>query len=97
MEEEEEADGHLEHLEEIQARIHSYYYAKYDRFLPGEAQEPHPHPTGAGCRPMSPSSSVGCTTHTHTHTHTRLTDFPVEKTREHYHARALRASSPSWC
>ena len=43
MEEEEEEDAddddHLVHLEEILARVHSDYYAKYDRFLSGESPE----------------------------------------------------------
>ncbi|XP_032326611.1 RNA polymerase II subunit A C-terminal domain phosphatase isoform X1 [Camelus ferus] len=87
-EEEEDADDddHLVHLEEILARVHSDYYAKYDRFLRGEAREP---PDIRKIVPELRSKVLADVAIIFSGLHP--TDFPVEKTREHYHATALGA------
>nr|XP_058896451.1 RNA polymerase II subunit A C-terminal domain phosphatase isoform X3 [Kogia breviceps] len=85
-EEDADADDHLVHLEEILARVHSAYYAKYDRFLRGETQEAPdirkivPELRG---RVLADVAIIFSGLHP--------TNFPVEKTREHYHATALGA------
>lgn len=87
-EDEEDCDGddHLVHLEAILARVHAAYYAQYDRFLRGELPEAPdirrivPELRG---RVLSGVAVLFSGLHP--------TNFPVEKTREHYHARALGA------
>ncbi|MXQ95639.1 hypothetical protein E5288_WYG009328 [Bos mutus] len=90
MEEEEEEDAddddHLVHLEEILSRVHSDYYAKYDRFLSGESPEA---PDIRKIVPELRSKVLADVAIIFSGLHP--TNFPVERTREHYHARALGA------
>nr|XP_035946364.1 RNA polymerase II subunit A C-terminal domain phosphatase isoform X2 [Halichoerus grypus] len=89
-EEEEEEDGdeddHLVYLEEILARVHSDYYAKYDRYLCGESQEA---PDIRKIVPELKSRVLADVAIIFSGLHP--TNFPIEKTREHYHATALGA------
>ncbi|XP_058413339.1 RNA polymerase II subunit A C-terminal domain phosphatase isoform X2 [Diceros bicornis minor] len=87
-EEEEDADDddHLVYLEEILARVHSDYYAKYDRFLSGEIQEA---PDIRKIVPELKSKVLADVAIIFSGLHP--TNFPIEKTREHYHATALGA------
>ena len=85
-EEEADADDHLVHLEEILARVHSAYYARYDRFLRGEAQEA---PDIRKIVPELRSRVLADVAIIFSGLHP--TNFPIEKTREHYHATALGA------
>lgn len=85
-EEDADADDHLVHLEEILARVHSDYYARYDRYLRGEA------PDAPDIRKIVPelkSRVLADVAIIFSGLHP--TNFPVEKTREHYHATALGA------
>lgn len=89
-EEEEEEDGdeddHLVYLEEILARVHSDYYAKYDRYLRGDSQEA---PDIRKIVPELKSRVLADVAIIFSGLHP--TNFPIEKTREHYHATALGA------
>lgn len=89
-EEEEEEDGdeddHLVYLEEILARVHSDYYAKYDRYLCGDSQEA---PDIRKIVPELKSRVLADVAIIFSGLHP--TNFPIEKTREHYHATALGA------
>lgn len=85
-EEDADADDHLVHLEEILARVHSDYYARYDRYLRGEAQEA---PDIRKVVPELKSRVLADVAVIFSGLHP--TNFPVEKTREHYHATALGA------
>ncbi|KAM6218176.1 RNA polymerase II subunit A C-terminal domain phosphatase [Rhynchocyon petersi] len=89
-EEEEEADtdddDHLVHLEEILVRVHTDYYAKYDRYLNKETEEA---PDIRKIVPELKSKVLADVTIIFSGLHP--TNFPVEKTREHYHATALGA------
>ncbi|XP_006875958.1 PREDICTED: RNA polymerase II subunit A C-terminal domain phosphatase [Chrysochloris asiatica] len=93
MEEEEEEedtddddDDHLVHLEEILVRVHTDYYTRYDRYLSKETEE------APDIRKIVPElkskvlADVGII-----FSGLHPTNFPVEKTREHYHATALGA------
>ncbi|XP_013849439.2 RNA polymerase II subunit A C-terminal domain phosphatase isoform X3 [Sus scrofa] len=85
-EEDADDDDHLVHLEEILARVHSDYYAKYDRFLCGETQEA---PDIRKIVPELRSRVLADVAIIFSGLHP--TNFPIEKTREHYHATALGA------
>ncbi|XP_006913803.1 RNA polymerase II subunit A C-terminal domain phosphatase isoform X1 [Pteropus alecto] len=85
-EEDADADDHLVHLEEILARVHSDYYARYDRYLRGEAPEA---PDIRKIVPELKSRVLADVAIIFSGLHP--TNFPVEKTREHYHATALGA------
>ncbi|XP_047622860.1 RNA polymerase II subunit A C-terminal domain phosphatase isoform X3 [Phacochoerus africanus] len=85
-EEDADDDDHLVHLEEILARVHSDYYAKYDRFLRGETQEA---PDIRKIVPELRSRVLADVAIIFSGLHP--TNFPIEKTREHYHATALGA------
>ncbi|XP_006897290.1 PREDICTED: RNA polymerase II subunit A C-terminal domain phosphatase [Elephantulus edwardii] len=89
-EEEEEADAddddHLVHLEEILVRVHTDYYAKYDRYLNKETEEA---PDIRKIVPELKSKVLADVAIIFSGLHP--TNFPVEKTREHYHATALGA------
>lgn len=85
-EEDTDADDHLVHLEEILARVHAAYYAQYDRFLQGDLPEA---PDIRKIVPELKSKVLANVTILFSGLHP--TNFPVEKTREHYHASALGA------
>ncbi|CAD7679197.1 unnamed protein product [Nyctereutes procyonoides] len=89
-EEDDEDDGdeddHLVYLEEILARVHSDYYAKYDRYLRGDSQEA---PDIRKIVPELKSRVLADVAIIFSGLHP--TNFPIEKTREHYHATALGA------
>lgn len=85
-EEDDDGDDHLVHLEEILARVHSDYYARYDRYLRGETQEA---PDIRKIVPELKSRVLADVTIIFSGLYP--TNFPVEKTREHYHATALGA------
>lgn len=84
--EDEDEDDHLVHLEEILARVHSDYYARYDRYLRGETPEV---PDIRKIVPELKSRVLADVAIIFSGLHP--TNFPVEKTREHYHATALGA------
>ncbi|NXR08539.1 CTDP1 phosphatase, partial [Semnornis frantzii] len=91
VEEEEEEDDtddddHLIYLEEILARVHSDYYSKYDRYLRRETQEV---PDIRKIVPELKSKVLADVTILFSGLYP--TNFPMEKTREHYHATALGA------
>lgn len=85
-EEDDDSDDHLVHLEEILARVHSDYYARYDRYLRGETQEA---PDIRKIVPELKSRVLADVAIIFSGLYP--TNFPVEKTREHYHATALGA------
>ncbi|XP_023555836.1 RNA polymerase II subunit A C-terminal domain phosphatase isoform X4 [Octodon degus] len=89
VEEEEEDtddDDHLIHLEEILVRVHTDYYTKYDRYLNKELEEA---PDIRKIVPELKSKVLADVTVIFSGLYP--TNFPVEKTREHYHATALGA------
>ncbi|XP_011524563.1 RNA polymerase II subunit A C-terminal domain phosphatase isoform X4 [Homo sapiens] len=90
MEEEEEEDtdedDHLIYLEEILVRVHTDYYAKYDRYLNKEIEEA---PDIRKIVPELKSKVLADVAIIFSGLHP--TNFPIEKTREHYHATALGA------
>ncbi|XP_032165304.1 RNA polymerase II subunit A C-terminal domain phosphatase isoform X1 [Mustela erminea] len=81
-----DGDDHLVHLEDILARVHSDYYARYDRHLLGDSPEA---PDIRKIVPELKSRVLADVVITFSGLHP--TNFPVEKTREHYHATALGA------
>ncbi|XP_036739978.1 RNA polymerase II subunit A C-terminal domain phosphatase isoform X4 [Manis pentadactyla] len=85
-EEDADADDHLVYLEEILARVHSDYYTRYDRFLRGDTPE---IPDIRKIVPELKSQVLADVAIIFSGLHP--TNFPVEKTREHYHATALGA------
>ncbi|KYO35419.1 RNA polymerase II subunit A C-terminal domain phosphatase isoform A [Alligator mississippiensis] len=91
MEEEEEEedtdqDDHLIYLEEILVRVHTDYYTKYDKFLKKEIEE---IPDIRKIVPELKSKVLADVTILFSGLYP--TNFPIEKTREHYHATALGA------
>ncbi|NXX39108.1 CTDP1 phosphatase, partial [Tricholaema leucomelas] len=79
-------DDHLIYLEEILARVHSDYYSKYDRYLRRES------PEAPDIRKIVPElKSKVLADVTILFSGLYPTNFPMEKTREHYHATALGA------
>ncbi|XP_056679520.1 RNA polymerase II subunit A C-terminal domain phosphatase isoform X3 [Monodelphis domestica] len=92
MEEEEEEeedndeDDHLIYLEEILVRVHNDYYTKYDKYLNKEIQE------APDIRKIVPElKSKVLADVTIIFSGVCPTNFPIERTREHYHATALGA------
>lgn len=85
-EEDTDDDDHLIHLEEILVRVHTDYYAKYDRYLNKELEEA---PDIRKIVPELKSRVLADVAVIFSGLHP--TNFPVEKTREHYHATALGA------
>ncbi|XP_021495738.2 RNA polymerase II subunit A C-terminal domain phosphatase isoform X1 [Meriones unguiculatus] len=85
-EEDTDDDDHLIHLEEILARVHTDYYTKYDRYLNKELEEA---PDIRKIVPELKSKVLADVAVIFSGLHP--TNFPVEKTREHYHATALGA------
>ncbi|XP_052553845.1 RNA polymerase II subunit A C-terminal domain phosphatase isoform X2 [Tympanuchus pallidicinctus] len=91
VEEEEEEDDtddddHLMHLEEILVRVHTDYYTKYDKYLKKEIEE---IPDIRKIVPELKSKVLADVTIIFSGLYP--TNFPIEKTREHYHATALGA------
>ncbi|NXG49015.1 CTDP1 phosphatase, partial [Psilopogon haemacephalus] len=79
-------DDHLIYLEEILARVHSHYYSKYDSYLRRET------PEAPDIRKIVPElKSKVLADVTILFSGLYPTNFPMEKTREHYHATALGA------
>ncbi|KAM9165042.1 RNA polymerase II subunit A C-terminal domain phosphatase isoform 2-T2 [Pangshura tecta] len=91
MEEEEEEedtdeDDHLIYLEEILVRVHTDYYTKYDKYLKKEISE---IPDIRKIVPELKSKVLAGVTIIFSGLYP--TNFPIERTREHYHATALGA------
>ncbi|XP_055151737.1 RNA polymerase II subunit A C-terminal domain phosphatase isoform X3 [Symphalangus syndactylus] len=85
-EEDTDEDDHLIYLEEILVRVHTDYYAKYDRYLSKEIEEA---PDIRKIVPELKSKVLADVAIIFSGLHP--TNFPIEKTREHYHATALGA------
>ncbi|XP_068093137.1 RNA polymerase II subunit A C-terminal domain phosphatase [Hyperolius riggenbachi] len=79
-------DDHLIYLEEILVRVHTDYYAKYDHYLKKEVDE---IPDIRKIVPELKSKVLENTRIAFSGLHP--TNFPIERTREYYHARALGA------
>lgn len=90
MEEEEDDDtdddDHLIYLEEILVRVHTDYYSKYDKFARKEIDE---IPDIRKIVPELKRKVLSDVTILFSGLYP--TTFPIEKTREHYHATALGA------
>ncbi|XP_062986538.1 RNA polymerase II subunit A C-terminal domain phosphatase [Elgaria multicarinata webbii] len=90
MEEEEEddtdQDDHLIYLEEILVRVHTDYYSKYDKYVKKETEE---IPDIRKIVPELKRKVLSDVTILFSGLYP--TNFPIEKTREHYHATALGA------
>ncbi|XP_053322344.1 RNA polymerase II subunit A C-terminal domain phosphatase [Spea bombifrons] len=79
-------DDHLIYLEEILVRVHTDYYAKYDLYLKKEMEEiPDIRKIVPELKGKVLENVVIAFSGLHP------TNFPVERTREYYHARALGA------
>lgn len=89
-EEEEEADNdqddHLIYLEEVLERIHAEYYARYEAHLKKEASE---MPDIRKIVPELKGRTLEGTTIVFSGLYP--TNYPMERTREYYHAKALGA------
>ncbi|XP_070703136.1 RNA polymerase II subunit A C-terminal domain phosphatase [Pempheris klunzingeri] len=89
-EEEEEADNdqddHLIYLEEVLERIHGEYYARYEAYLREEASET---PDIRKIVPELKGKTLDNTTIVFSGLYP--TNYPMERTREYYHAKALGA------
>lgn len=88
-EEEEEVtdkDDHLIYLQEILMRIHNEYYSRYEAYLRGDSSE---MPDIRKIVPELKSSSLAGTTIVFSGLYP--TNYPMERTRESYHAKALGA------
>ncbi|NWU09293.1 CTDP1 phosphatase, partial [Cephalopterus ornatus] len=79
-------DDHLIYLEEILVRVHTDYYTKYDKYLKKEIEE---IPDIRKIVPELKSKVLSDVTIIFSGLYP--TNFPIEKTREHYHATALGA------
>ncbi|XP_077209062.1 RNA polymerase II subunit A C-terminal domain phosphatase [Paroedura picta] len=91
MEEEEEDDtdddDHLIYLEEILVRVHTDYYSKYDKYIAKEIDDI------PDLRKIVPELKQRVLSGvTVLFSGLCPTNFPIEKTREHYHATALGAN-----
>ncbi|KAM3858621.1 RNA polymerase II subunit A C-terminal domain phosphatase [Diretmus argenteus] len=93
MEEEEEEeevdndqDDHLIYLEEVLERIHADYYARYEAYLKKEAAET---PDIRRIVPELKSKALQGTTIVFSGLYP--TNYPMERTREYYHSKALGA------
>ncbi|KAF4100151.1 RNA polymerase II subunit A C-terminal domain phosphatase isoform X2 [Onychostoma macrolepis] len=85
-EEDIDQDDHLIYLEEVLVRIHSEYYSRYEAFLRKESSE------SPDIRKIIPELK-GCALAGTTIIFSGLypTNYPMERTREWYHAKALGA------
>ncbi|XP_018582684.2 RNA polymerase II subunit A C-terminal domain phosphatase [Scleropages formosus] len=79
-------DDHLIYLEEVLTRIHSEYFTRYEAFLKKESPE---MPDIRKIVPELKSRSLGGTTIVFSGLYP--TNYPMERTREFYHANALGA------
>ncbi|XP_069587029.1 RNA polymerase II subunit A C-terminal domain phosphatase [Ranitomeya imitator] len=79
-------DDHLIYLEEILVRVHTDYYAKYERYLKKELEDV---PDIRKIVPELKSKVLENTIIAFSGLHP--TNFPIERTRECYHARSLGA------
>ncbi|KAG8442289.1 hypothetical protein GDO86_011184 [Hymenochirus boettgeri] len=79
-------DDHLIYLEEILVRVHTDYYAKYERYLKKEVAD---IPDIRKIVPELKSKVLEKAIIAFSGLHP--TNFPIERTREYYHARALGA------
>ncbi|XP_029370801.1 RNA polymerase II subunit A C-terminal domain phosphatase isoform X1 [Echeneis naucrates] len=90
-EDEEEADNdqddHLIYLEEVLERIHAEYYARYEAYLKKEASET---PDIRKIVPELKGKTLDGTTIVFSGLYP--TNYPMERTREYYHAKALGAN-----
>ncbi|XP_069075882.1 RNA polymerase II subunit A C-terminal domain phosphatase [Pleurodeles waltl] len=85
-EEDNDHDDHLIYLEEILVRVHNDYYTKYEKYLKKEIQD---IPDIRRIVPELKGKVLEDVVLTFSGLHP--TNFPIERTREHYHARALGA------
>uniref|UniRef100_A0AAV2K8T5 RNA polymerase II subunit A C-terminal domain phosphatase n=1 Tax=Knipowitschia caucasica TaxID=637954 RepID=A0AAV2K8T5_KNICA len=79
-------DDHLIYLEEVLERIHAEYFARYSRFLTKEVPET---PDIRKIVPELKGKTLEGTTLVFSGLYP--TNYPMEKTREYYHAKALGA------
>ncbi|MCI4395600.1 hypothetical protein PGIGA_G00182420 [Pangasianodon gigas] len=85
-EEDTDQDDHLIYLQEILMRIHNEYYSRYEAYLRGDSAE---MPDIRKIVPELKSSSLAGTTIVFSGLYP--TNYPMERTRESYHAKALGA------
>lgn len=79
-------DDHLIYLQEILMRVHNEYYSRYEAYLRGDCSE---MPDIRKIVPELKSSSLAGTTIVFSGLYP--TNYPMERTRESYHAKALGA------
>ncbi|XP_033987015.1 RNA polymerase II subunit A C-terminal domain phosphatase isoform X2 [Trematomus bernacchii] len=79
-------DDHLIYLEEVLERIHGEYYTRYEAYLKKEGSET---PDMRKIAPELKSKTLEGTTIVFSGLYP--TNYPMERTREHYHAKALGA------
>ncbi|TNN51250.1 RNA polymerase II subunit A C-terminal domain phosphatase [Liparis tanakae] len=79
-------DDHLIYLEEVLERIHAEYYARYETYLKKEAPET---PDIRKIAPELKGKTLAGTTVVFSGLYP--TNYPMERTREYYHAKALGA------
>ncbi|XP_011607495.1 RNA polymerase II subunit A C-terminal domain phosphatase isoform X2 [Takifugu rubripes] len=80
-------DDHLIYLEEVLERVHAEYYARYEAYLGKEAPE---SPDIRKIVPELKSKTLEGATIVFSGLYP--TNYPIEKTREYYHAKALGAT-----
>ncbi|XP_060760967.1 RNA polymerase II subunit A C-terminal domain phosphatase [Neoarius graeffei] len=85
-EEDTDKDDHLIYLQEILMRIHNEYYSRYEAYLRGDCSE---MPDIRKIVPELKSSSLAGTNIVFSGLYP--TNYPMERTRESYHAKALGA------
>ncbi|KAK1880876.1 RNA polymerase II subunit A C-terminal domain phosphatase, partial [Dissostichus eleginoides] len=83
---EQSGDDHLIYLEEVLERIHGEYYTRYEAYLKKEGSET---PDMRKIAPELKSKTLEGTTIVFSGLYP--TNYPMERTREHYHAKALGA------
>lgn len=85
-EEDMDQDDHLIYLQEILMRIHNEYYSRYETYLRGDCSDT---PDIRKIIPELKSSSLAGTNIVFSGLYP--TNYPMERTRENYHAKALGA------
>ncbi|KAJ4918995.1 hypothetical protein JOQ06_024732 [Pogonophryne albipinna] len=83
---EQSGDDHLIYLEEVLERIHGEYYTRYEAYLKKEGSET---PDMRKIAPELKSKTLEGTTIVFSGLYP--TNYPMERTREHYHAKTLGA------